>query len=274
MGLRQIVGQRADGQEIELEGTLSQVVIHQQLVMIASLRDVTQRNLADLNLERAQTQLQALTRRLMAQERMLVKGMAQVLHDHLGQTIAAIRMAHETILTLQGESIPPKITQLQSQLDKLVGSAVQQVRQVLGDLRPPLLEQQGLIAALDNELRNRSLTHATIDISIHVPPDIAPLRWPGEVEVAAFMVAREAVENAIRHAQASHVSVWLEGSALSLQVSVTDDGVGVNTASALPTAHLDLLSMRERAHAVGAALALDSISTGGTRVSFNWQDAP
>jgi signal transduction histidine kinase len=210
----------------------------------------------------------------MAQERTLVKQLAQVLHDQLGQTLAAIRMAHETVLTLQHEPISPTIRQVQAQMGQLIGSAVEQVRQVLGDLRPTLLEQQGLAAALDNELRNRSLTKPTIAISIHVPPDRVPSRWPSEVETAAFMVAREAVENAFRHAQASDVSVWLEGSARSLQLRVIDNGVGISTEGAPPAGHLGLLSMHERADAVGAKLTLNSTHPWGTEVSFAWQDTP
>lgn len=144
---------------------------------------------------------------------------------------------------------------------------------MLVDLRPPLLEEQGLAAALDNELRNRSLTQPLVDISMHVAPDLTQLRWPGEVEYAAFMVVREAVENALRHSGASLVAVHLSGSALSLQLVITDNGVGINEGATTKTGHLGILGMRERAQGVGAAVTVASDDGGGTRVWFGWQSS-
>jgi signal transduction histidine kinase len=242
--------------------------------LIASLSDITERLAAEAKLELTRAQLRALTEKLMTQERRLVQRMALTLHDHLGQTIAAIGMAHETLLALRGEQRPAGVDQLHAQMGTLIGQAVRQVRQVLGELRPPLLEEQGLLAALDNELRNRSLAQPAVDISIHVPNAMAQQRWPGEVEYAAFMVAREAIENTFRHAAASHVAVRLAGTALALELSVLDNGIGITPAAVPPTGRLGIYGMHERAQAVGATVTLESDPASGTRVVFNWQGAP
>ena len=273
MGLGLVKGLRSDGQELELEGTLSQVTLNQQPIWIVNLRDVSERLRSVAQAQRSQAQLSELTHKLMSQEKVLVKQLAQVLHDQLGQTLAAIRMAHETIVTVQVVQTSPVIERLQTQLSTLIGHAVRQVRQVLIDLRPPLLEEHGLAAALDNELRNRSLTQPDIDISIDLPADVALVRWPGEVEYAAFMVAREAVENALRHAGASKVSARLLGSAVSLQLEVSDDGVGIKAGALPPAGHLGLLGMHERARAIGAVVTVESEPAQGTRVRFGWQPA-
>lgn len=274
MGLGLVKGLRADGQELDLEGTISQVRVHQQQVLIVCFRDVTQRVRADAEFAQSRAQLSGLTQRLMMQEKMLVKRLAQALHDQLGQTVAAIRMAHETIITLQGDKIAPGVERLQAQMSTLISQAIRQVRQVLIDLRPPLLEEQGLAAALDNELRNRSLMQPQVDISINVSPEVELMRWPTEVEYAAFMVAREAVENALRHSGASLVAVRLSGVATSLQLEISDNGVGITTPAPARIGHLGILGMHERAQAIGAAVVVDSGDGAGTRVSFNWQCAP
>ena len=274
MGLGLVKGLRSDGQELDLEVTISQVTVHQQQVLIANLRDVTDRVRADAEFEQSRAQLSDLTQRLMTQEKMLVKRLAQALHDQLGQTVAAIRMVHETIITLQGDQTSSGIDRLQAQMGTLISQAIRQVRQVLIDLRPPLLEEHGLAAALDNELRNRSLTQPQVDISIDVQPEIALMRWPSEVEYAAFMVAREAVENALRHSGASSVSVRLSGAPMSLQLEVVDNGVGITASANAKTGHFGILGMRERAYPIGATVTVDSGETGGTWVSFNWQNAP
>jgi hypothetical protein len=274
MGLGRVKGLRADGQDLDLEGTISQVSVHQQQVLIVCFRDVTQRVLADAAFLQSRAQLSKLTQRLMTQEKMLVRRLAQALHDQLGQTVAAIRMAHETIITLQGDKIAPGVERLQAQMSTLISQAIRQVRQVLIELRPPLLEEQGLAAALDNELRNRALMQTRVDISIDVSPAVDLMRWSTEVEYAAFMVAREAVENALRHSGASSVAVRLSGTATSLQLEISDDGVGITTPAPARTGHLGILGMHERAQAIGATVVVDSGDGTGTRVSFSWQCAP
>lgn len=271
MGLGLVKGLRSDGQELDLEGTISQVSVNQQQVLIVIMKDVTARVRADVEYEQSRLQLSGLTQRLMTQEKMLVKRLAQTLHDQLGQTMAAIRMSHETILTLQSGKTTTDIDRLQAQMSIHISQAIRQVRQVLIDLRQPLLEEHGLAAALDNELRNRSLTRPQFDISISVQPEIALMRWPSEVEYAAFMVAREAIENTLRHSGASSVSVRLYGGALSLHLEVADNGVGVTIGATQKTGHLGILGMQERAHAIGATIMVDSGEAQGTCVSFSWE---
>ena len=271
MGLGLVKGLRSDGQELDLEVTIAQVTVQQQQVLIAILKDVTARVKADASVEHSRAQLSDLTQRLMTQEKVLVKRLAQALHDQLGQTMAAIRMAHETIITLQKGQAGADIDSLQAQMGKLISQAIRQVRQVLIDLRPPLLEEHGLSAALDNELRNRSLTQPLVDISISVPSEVATLRWPSEVEYAAFMVVREAVENALRHSRASSVAVRLSGTANTLQLEVADNGVGITEGDTKRTGHLGILGMQERAHAIGATVVVESGEPRGARVRFSWQ---
>ncbi|PKO60338.1 MAG: hypothetical protein CVU24_13390 [Betaproteobacteria bacterium HGW-Betaproteobacteria-18] len=271
MGLRRVKGLHADGHEIDLEGFISHVKLPQGQGLLVSLHDVTARLQAETQLQHSRAQLAELTRKLMKQERVLVKRLAQVLHDQLGQTLAAIRMCHETILALQTAETPSDYQRLQERLGTLIGQAIAQVRQVLVDLRPPLLEEQGLSVALDNELRNRALAAPQVDITINVPHNLELMRWPAEVEYAAFMVVREAVENALRHSGANAISVDLTGGALSLHLTVADNGVGLPEGAGLSVGHLGILGMQERAQAVGASVTCGRGQDLGTRVTFHWQ---
>ena len=274
---RRVQGVRSDGQPIELEASISKVSQGDELLLIACLRDVTERIHRDAELQRSREQLSDLTQRLMAQERTLIRGLAQTLHDHLGQTMAAIRMAHETVLTFQsdqGFAPSPEIVRLQAQMGVLMGHAVSQIRQVLMDLRPPLLEERGLLAALDNEVRNRALTHPRVDLSLRVAPASSELRWSPELEYAAFMVAREAIENALRHSGSPSVLVRLSGTTHALQLEVVDLGHGVMAEPDGRTRHLGILGMRERAQTIGAQVKIDSTPGRGTCVSFSWSSTP
>jgi PAS domain S-box-containing protein len=271
MGLGIVKGLHADGHEIDLEGTISQVTVQGNVLLIVGLKNVGERLEMQANFQKSRAQLASLTHRFMTQEKTLVKGIAQVMHDQVGQTMAAIRMAHETIVTLQNGHVSADMTRLQAQLGTLIGQAIRQVRQVLVDLRPPLLEEHGLAAALDNELRNRSLAHQFIDISMHVPTKVDRMRWPPEVEYAAFMVVREAVENALRHSGASTVSVRITGAEKFLKIEVGDNGVGIKPGESLRVGHLGILGMQERASAVGASIKIDAGKLSGARVTFRWR---
>ncbi|WP_296490733.1 PAS domain S-box protein [Rhodoferax sp.] len=271
MGLRRVKGLRADGQEIDLEAFMSHVNLPQGPSALISMHDVTNRLQADVQLQHSRSQLAELTRKLMTQERVLVKRLAQVLHDQLGQTLAAIRMCHETILSIELAQTPAEYQHLQVRLGSLIGQAIAQVRQVLVDIRPPLLDEQGLCVALDNELRNRALAVPQVDITIHVPHRLELMRWPHEVEYAAFMVVREAVENSLRHSGAGAITVEVKGGVLALDITVADDGVGLPEAAGSGAGHLGILGMQERAQAVGAKVTIGRGQSAGTLVTFHWQ---
>jgi signal transduction histidine kinase len=141
-------------------------------------------------------------------------------------------------------------------------------------LRPPLLDEAGLPAALDNEVRARSLEAEPIVLRLDVASDAASQRWPADVEYAAFMIAREALANALLHAQATEVVLRIEGTPGWLSLQVIDDGVGLSPelAGGRP-GHLGIVGMRERALAIGARLEAHKAASGGTVVSLKWGTA-
>jgi signal transduction histidine kinase len=91
------------------------------------------------------------------------------------------------------------------------------------ELRPTVLDERGLVEALDNELRTRRLTVDRPQLLLDVPAELAGQRWNPDVEYAAFMVAREAIANVLRHADATLVRVSLSGAARELPLRVTDN---------------------------------------------------
>ncbi len=270
MGAGRVKGLRSDGEELELEASISRAVVNGRLTLTAILRDVTQRARAEAALLRYQTELSDLTQQLMHQEKETTRRLAQALHDQLGQTLTAIRLAFDALPRLAADENEGRATQ---RLDQLIDQAIVQVRQVLVDLRPPLLDDHGLASALDNELQARDRQLAGIDLLLELEPDLALLRWPVDVEYAAFMVVREATANAVQHAGASLVRVVLTGGTGRLQVDVVDDGCGwpADAQTARP-GHLGVVGMRERALAIGARFTIHpNLSPGGgTVVRLDW----
>ncbi len=278
MGSGRVVGMHADGRRMELEASISQVTVEGSVILTAMLRDVTERTQAERRLVAYQLELAGLNRRLLAQEKETTRRLAQTLHDELGQTLAALRMQFD-VLRQRGlvDAAAATAADLDDpagglqRIDQLVTQANRQVREALTELRPPLLDELGLAAALDNELRRQSESGSGPELSLLVDPALRDCRWPGDVEFAAFMVAREAIYNAIRHADATTVEVILEGDAEALDVWVDDNGVGLPEAPLRERpGHLGLVGMRERAGSIGARLELGSGDGLGTRVHLSW----
>jgi signal transduction histidine kinase len=150
---------------------------------------------------------------------------------------------------------------------------MREVREVLVELRPPLLQEQGLGVALDNEIQAEAAGHAAVSIRLHIPPAMADRRWSPEVEYAVFMVAREAIANALCHAQCQRLTVGIEPlGSLGLRLLVQDDGIGLGPIGrAVKPGHLGLVGMRERAQAIGASLSARSADNErGTLIELNY----
>lgn len=266
MGVGKVEGRRSDGEPVVLEAAISAARAGGRVVLTAVLRDVGERDRAERRMVEYQMQLAELTQRLLAQEKETTQRLAQVLHDELGQTLAALRLMLDAAMRREAEP-PPWLARLDSTLDL----ANRQVRQVLTELRPPLLDEQGLQAALANELQQQRARHGEAGPEVLLDWRAEPeLRWGSDVDYAAFMVAREALGNALRHAQASQVRLSVEGGQGWLRLRVEDDGVGAKTSLSKP-GHLGLVGMRERALAIGARLEIGPAELGGLRVELSWR---
>jgi signal transduction histidine kinase len=190
------------------------------------------------------------------------------LHDGLGPTLAAIGMRAEVAADLVSTD-PAAAQRLLEELRGEVHGAVGDVRRLVDALRPPALDELGLVGALEAQA-GRLGPPPRVDVAAAGPlPEL-----PAAVEVAAYRIAVEAMTNAARHAGAQRCRVQLgeapaagaaTGGVLdrALEVEVVDDGVGLRKDA---TPGIGLASMRERAAEVGGTCVIESLSGGGTRV--------
>jgi PAS domain S-box-containing protein len=235
--------------------------------MAGTTFDITARREAEESLRRARVELSELLRRLMDQERETTVRLAHSLHDQLGQVLCGARLHLDLVRTRAPQ------TEGLEHVSVLLDDAIAEVRRVLVDLRPPLLQEQGLATALDNEVRRDTHRNLTVDVRLHCRGTTTLARWPDRVEHAAFMVAREALTNALRHAQARAVVLHLAGDGTWLDLQVCDDGRGIaDEERQSRPGHLGLVGMRERAASIGAALVVQRTSPGGTRVQLRWRE--
>lgn len=225
-------------------------------------------------LARSRDELSQLTRQLLSQEKELSRRVAQALHDRLGQTLVATRMLVEAMRTAPHRGAGCALVRHGAQLDALTNQAMSEVREVLVDLWPALLDELGVAAAIDHELDGYRTMRLDLDFRLEIGPGCEDRRWPGDVEHAAFMIAREALCNAVRHAEASTVRVRLDGSDRRLHVAVTDDGCGIGERPPTKPGRLGLVGMRERAEAIGARHRVAPNDGGGTCITLDWEASP
>jgi signal transduction histidine kinase len=150
------------------------------------------------------------------------------------------------------------------ELKKHTQSAVQDIRRLVYDLRPPVLDDLGLVNAIREALAtyHQSVLACTVEA---IPDPLPPL--PAAVEVATFRIVQEAVTNVVRHAEAEHCMVQIKYSNLTagaqLIVTVEDDGIGMPSQK---RAGVGMQSMRERAAELGGKCVIEARAGEGTRV--------
>jgi two-component system sensor histidine kinase UhpB len=217
--------------------------------------DITERKRAEEELARRTRQLEALSRKLIEAQEAERRAVARELHDDFGQVLTALKLNLQRRERDDSESIA------------LVDGAIARMRDLAQDLRPPLLDEQGLDASLRWYVEREA---SRAGLAFRLALTHLEQRPPAAVETTCFRVAQEALTNVIRHAQAHVVEVELGPTAGMLQLVVRDDGRGFDVPAArLRAAHggsQGLLSMQERVALAGGYLEIDSAPGRGTSV--------
>lgn len=144
---------------------------------------------------------------------------------------------------------------------KLAEAAIAEMRALIFELRPESLEQEGLVVALERHAESLRARH---DLRVEAHLDAEPESSP-DVKEALYRIAQEAMHNAVKHAHARSIHLRLANVDGLIRLEVADDGVGFDP-TVQYTGHLGLISMRERAIAVGGDLAIHSAAGRGTRI--------
>jgi two-component system NarL family sensor kinase len=206
------------------------------------------------------TQLQRSRERLVTAREEERRRIRRDLHDGLGPALAGIAMQLDAARRLMRRD-RDAAGQLVQHLREQTQAAIADIRRLVYELRPPALDDLGLVGALAQHAASCS-TAGGLRVSIDADPGLPPLS--AAVEVAAYRIATEAITNVTRHADARAATVNLTTSKGTLQVDVTDDGRGV---SPVHRAGVGLTSMRERAEELGGSCILQPRPSGGSIVS-------
>jgi two-component system NarL family sensor kinase len=181
------------------------------------------------------------------------------LHDELGPQLASLKLNLDVARNLVSRD-PGAAEALLLDLRTQSHSAIADIRRLVFDLRPPALDELGLIGAIQEYIRHVA-SQDGLQIRLDSPKDLSPL--PAAVEVAAYRITLEALANVVRHSQGSNCRVTLSKTKDHLQVEICDDGLGLPR-DVQPGVGLN--SMRERAAELSGTCLIEAMPQGGTRV--------
>ena len=214
---------------------------------------------ANRELEEANTELQRSRESLVSAREEERRRLRRDLHDGVGPQLAALMLELETASDLVSDNL--EASALIAKLSDRVREIVSDVRRSVHALRPPALDELGLVGAL----REGAIYYGPegLHVSVENPEELSHL--PAAVEVACYRIAQEALANVVRHARASHCSIRirLDDEAGALSVEVQDDGRGIR---ADDSAGVGMISMRERTEELGGWCTVESVVGGGTLV--------
>jgi signal transduction histidine kinase len=226
------------------------------VVMLTSLAD---------RLQNQTTTIRSFSRRLEEAREMERRHLSRELHDQIGQALTAAKINTDMLRSGASADFAARLDENKTILDGLL----QQTRQISLDLRPPLLDDLGLVPTLRWYV-NQQAERAGLEGKFSADPHADEV--PSHIQTACFRLAQEAITNAVRHAQARLLNVELRRTDTSLRLLVRDDGKGFDVASAKARAQqgasLGLLGLKERAALAGGSARITSSPGQGATVEI------
>lgn len=257
---------RADGSTREVQASSARVLDQGQPATLMLLHDVTPLAGAMAELERTHATLQQLATGMDRAQENERRRIAGELHDELQQPLAVIRMELAALGTQLGAASPAAARL--NYVGELALAANAAAGRIVNDLRPPMLEELGLEAALEalaSQFARRSGLACRFDAQLNEAAEPA-LHHP-VLATCLYRTAQEALSNVARHARASTVDVALLGQADGcLMLRVADNGTGMLLNDRRQPFTVGLMAMQERLRGVGGELRLDSRISAGTTV--------
>ena len=255
-------------------GLLSSILLFGLFYSLASSRSraMALANEMTRDLRTSTEQLQAMSRRLVDAQETERRQFSRELHDRVGQNLTALSIN----LDIMKSQVPGNNNNgLRARIDDaaaLLESTANSIENVMSELRPPMLDDYGLLPALQwyaNEFYRRT------GIRVSVEGDEQMKRLPQTSEIALFRIAQEALNNVAKHAHAGHVEIALTRSSTELVMAVVDDGIGLDSVSGAAGRRrpgLGMVTMRERTQAVEGRFEIASAPGGGTRIEVRVPD--
>lgn len=259
---RIVTGVRRDGEEFPIDAAISHLRDGAHVFYTVILRDVSAREKSLADLKRSKQELQELGAASEVTREQEKSRIARELHDELGQALTMMRMDVawcKANLAQASPSAPAKLDRMET----LLKTTVAATRRIASDLRPLMLDDLGLVPALEWLVQNMSQRAGiACDFSIDDPA----VALPPAQSTAVFRIVQEALTNIAKHARATHAEVALRNEGSMLQIAISDDGVGFSADDPRKPESFGLLGLRERISLLRGTASIDSTPGRGTTI--------
>ncbi len=228
--------------------------------------DITESKTKEIELENSREQLEQLNlylHRVREEER---KHISRELHDELGQALTAIKIDIGILKNNLTTSINlvPKIDKITS----LLNDSIITVQRLTSELRPHILDDLGLVAAIDWYTKEY-IERTGIPIAINIDKSIS---LPAEIELVIFRILQESLTNIARHSKADNAEIIFYRQKSDVILEIKDDGIGISTVDRKSPKSLGLLNMSERARDIGGKFVIESRKKKGARICLTVPD--
>lgn len=266
---RQAMLRTQTGRETPVEANAAPIVndAGETIGRVLVFRDITHRRVAEEELNRSRDQLRSLAARLESTREEERTRIAREVHDQLGQMLTGLRMDASWINKRVGActdaALREPLSERLGSMIELLDDTVKTVRRIASELRPGVLDDLGLPAALDWQAREwQARTGVGCTLTCVTTPAVPP-----EAATALFRIFQETLTNVARHAKATAVTARLAHEAGALLLEVRDNGCGVTDEGLRRAKSLGLVGMKERAAMIGGEFCIAGAPGGGTMVT-------
>jgi PAS domain S-box-containing protein len=251
-----------DGHIMPLDVAASAIDIEGKMYILAFHRDITERRRAEQEILRSQQELRGLSKAANEALEAERRRTARELHDELGQSLTALKMDLESLRSV----LPPDQPELGERalaMHALLDSTIAATRRIAADLRPLMLDDLGLAAALDWLTQNFS-KHTGIATDLVIDDSVAQV--PEPLASALYRITQESLTNVAKYAQATSAEIRLERDGDWVELTVRDNGRGIGAADKEKRGAFGLLGIRERVTLLGGEVAIKGAPGLGSEV--------
>jgi len=267
-------GMKKNGDTIWVMRSLSQINYEGGPAISGIVADITKRRKTEEALRKSDRELRILSNQLLSAEEKERKRISRELHDGIGQALSAIKFSVENALLELREARDPIDLESLEAVIPLTQKTIEEVRRIVMDLRPSILDDLGILATIRWFCREFKNVYAGIRIETTI--DIKEDEVPRHLKTIIYRILQEALNNVAKHSRANFVHLRLRKNETRTELIIHDNGRGFNLdqAMAIQTSRrgFGLASMRERAELSGAAFEINSIIGRGTTVRAVWED--
>jgi PAS domain S-box-containing protein len=249
---------RKNGETFPVEIRLTYQEHAGQRLLLGLARDITKHKQAEAALQAEQRLLRQLLE-LLENDRKLI---AYEIHDGLAQQLTGLSLQLQVIQVKQQREDPAALQTLPKVIE-LVGQCIVETRRLIGGLRPPILDESGVVAALEYLVGEKRQVESA-EIEFHHEVCFRHLARP--LESAIFRITQECLTNACRYSQSKKIEIDLKQNNGTLQLRVQDWGVGFDLQN-IPGEHFGIRGIRERARLLGGKAEIVSAPEAGTTVT-------